>query len=91
MENPKKKHGSQMCLRFHILSYCLDDCNYKSGHDNLDSDKTEDLKTFTGKANDNRGQCQTHHRGENDNRVITPNNNPTDNATNAVGEYPTVP
>ena len=45
-----------MSLRFHTFGYCFDDCNYKSGHENIDSDETEDLKTFTGKAKDNRGQ-----------------------------------
>ena len=77
MENLKKKNGSQMCLRFHILGYYLDDCNYKSGHDNLASDETEDIKTFTGKAKNNRGQFQTQRRGRNDTRDITPNKNPT--------------
>ena len=55
MENQKKRNGSQMCIRFHTLGYCFDDFNYKSGHGNLDSDETKDLKTFTGKAKDNRG------------------------------------
>ena len=80
-----------MCIRFHTLGYCFDDFNYKSGHGNLDSDETKDLKTFTGKAKDNRGQFQTRCRGGNYNRDITLNNNPTGNATNAAGEHLPVP
>ena len=80
-----------MCLRFHTLVYCFDDCNYKSGHGSLDSDETEDFKTFIGKAKDNRGQFHTRHRRGNNNRDITLNNNPTGNATNAAGERPPVP
>ena len=75
----------------HTLGYSFDDCNYKSGHGSLDSDETEDLKTFTCKAKDNRGQFQNCCRGGNDNRDITTNINPTGNATSAIGEHPPVP
>ena len=80
-----------MCLRLQTLGYCFDDCNYKSVHDNLDSDAADNLKTITGKAKYNRGQFQTRRRGANDNRDITLNNNPTSNATNTAGDHPPVP
>ena len=60
---PVKKNGSQMCLRFHTLGYCFDDCAFKSGHGNLDSEEATELKTFNDKAKENRSRFQNQRRG----------------------------
>ena len=76
-----------MCLRFHTLGYCFDDCAYKSGHGNLDSEEAAELKTFNDKAKENRSRFQNQRRGGgNQPREGTPNDNNTGNETNANGE-----
>ena len=87
MTKPTKKNGHQMCLRFHTLGYCFDDCNYKSGHGTLDTDEAKDLKDFNKKAKENRNRFQNQRRGGgNQPREEAQNVNNAGNETNANGE-----
>ena len=46
LEKPKNRNGQQLCLRFHTLGYCFEDCGYKNGHGQLDSNETSSVKAF---------------------------------------------
>ena len=81
-----------MCLRFHTLGYCFDDCTYKSGHGNLDTEEANDLKTFNDKAKENRARFQNQRcGGGNQPREGAQIDNNAGNETNANGESTTPP
>ena len=81
-----------MCLRFHTLGYCFDDCNFKSGHGTLDTDEASDLKEFNAKAKENRNKFQNQRRGGgNHPREEAQHNTTTGNDTNANGESTLTP
>ena len=46
LQKPKNWNVKQLCLRFHNLGYCFDDCGYKQGHGQLDDSETNALKSF---------------------------------------------
>ena len=46
MDKPMKKDGCMMCIRWHSLGYCFEDCRFKSGHGKLDELEEKSLKNY---------------------------------------------
>ena len=57
-----------MCMRFHSLGYCFNDCRFVIGHGKLDDDETKDMEKFLVKARAARKKFLENQRGCQGNR-----------------------
>ena len=46
LTRPKKKNGNSMCLRFHSVGFCYNDCRVSQGHGTLDNEEAQAFKEF---------------------------------------------
>ena len=61
---PKNRNGQQLCLRFHTLGYCFQDCRYTSGHGTLNSQEEAEMVTAITQAHEIRATHQQQYQGQ---------------------------
>ena len=57
------KNGEQLCLRYHVLGHCFQDCKFKSGHQKLSQEDEAKLSEFLSSARQALAQFQQRRKG----------------------------
>ena len=58
LEKPKKSSGNPICLRFHSIGFCYNDCKVHNGHGTLTEDEAKQFKEFIKQARAERDNFQ---------------------------------